>query len=223
MKRSLLLIGVVAGFALGWLVAGPPAPHRAEASPTMTADSAAPPSLESGAPSEGTCADCHGGGINNRGSGQIAIAPPATYTPGQTYTIAVGIEQTGATRWGFEATALKADESMAGTFADIGSPGTYTGVITQASPFLRRWVGHSRATLDGTFAGMPSPQGWAFNWTAPPQGSGTVTFYVAGVAANNNGSEDAGDSTYTYTVTSGEDTGTPVRQTTWGAIKNRYR
>jgi len=155
------------------------------------------------------------------------IVPPLIYVPGQTYTVTVGIENSGGvlpnTRWGFEATALKADESMAGTFANIGSPGTYTGIVSQESPFARSWEGHSTATLDGTFAGVASPVGWAFNWTAPPQGSGTVSWYVAGVAANNSGTADNGDFTYTNTWTTTEGSGTPVSTATWGIIKNRYR
>ena len=39
------------------------------------------------------------------------------------------------------------------------------------------------------------------NWTAPATGVGDVTFYVAAVGANGNGSNGTGDVTYTKTLT----------------------
>ncbi len=47
----------------------------------------------------------------------------------------------------------------------------------------------------GTFAGQANNATWSFDWTAPGAGVGQVTFYVAGNAANNNGS-DLGDRIY---------------------------
>jgi hypothetical protein len=38
---------------------------------------------------------------------------------------------------------------------------------------------------------------FTFDWTAPSAGTGNVTFYFAGLAGNNNGTDDTGDYTYT--------------------------
>ena len=39
----------------------------------------------------------------------------------------------------------------------------------------------------------PSPFLWKLRWTAPPAGTGTVKFYLAGNVVNGNGSPDSGD------------------------------
>lgn len=221
MKRWLLLIGITAGFTAGWLIAGPPAPHPAQASPARIANANPPPVGKTGAPSEGTCADCHGSGNgtgNNTGGGLMVILPAlGTYSPGQTYPIAVALDGPGATRYGFELTALDASNNMAGTFTNVtDSTGTQSG---NGRIYVNQVTTHG----DGTYAGQSGGGGWVFTWTAPAPGAGTVTFYAAGVAANNDNSADSGDQTYTATMTSAEGSGTPVQRTTWGAIKNRYR
>jgi hypothetical protein len=218
MRRLLLLMGIAVGFTAGWLVAGPPAPRDAQASPAMRANSNPPGKALTGAPSEGTCAGCHGTG-DNTGSGLMTIIAPSSYSPGQTYAIVVGVGNPGATRWGFEMTALTASNAMAGTFANVtDSTGTQTDSGTG-----RIYENQVITSVDGTMAGTQDAGGWAFLWTAPGQGTGTVTFYGAGVAANNDNSADSGDFTYTTTAASTETSGTPVQRTTWGAIKNRYR
>jgi hypothetical protein len=145
------------------------------------------------------------------------VLAPGTYTPGQTYAIGVGVDGPGAARYGFELTALDASNLMAGTFTNLTDS---TGSQSGGGRFYENQV---TTPKDGTFAGSPDGGAWVFAWTAPPQGTGTVTFYAAGVAANNDNGADSGDQTYTATAISAESGGTPVQRTTWGAIKNRYR
>lgn len=216
MARRILPAILALGFISLLLTLDPPKPRPAGASSNM------PPLKKTGAPltGQGTCADCHGTGADNSGDGSLAITTPTTYVPGQVYTITVTEQDPGQSRWGFELTVLKnSDNSMAGT---IASSTTLTG--TGATGGVT-YVGQIRGTGgDGTFAGTANgPVSWTFNWTAPATGSGAVTFYAGGVAANNSGSPDNGD--YTYVVSKGvnEEIPTAVLPTTWGMIKAIYR
>lgn len=62
---------------------------------------------------------------------------------------------------------------------------------------------------------------WQVDWTAPPTGVGSISFYFIGNAADGDGF-DSNDWIYTgsYAI---QDTTTPVLPTTWGEIKHRYR
>ena len=212
MKRFLLVTGLIAGGALGWLAFDPPAPHPASAS------SVQPPASRTNAPGEGNCTQCHGGNLLNTAGGSVTIGDvPASYVPGQTYALSVAVQRPGQSRWGFELTALKGDGTAAGTFANLN---TLTATQTNLSRF---YINHSRQTPgdDGTEQGSPSGL-WQFNWTAPAAGAGTVTFYATGNAANGNGA-DTGDFIYSTTTTSTEGSATDVSATTWGKIKMLYQ
>jgi hypothetical protein len=147
-----------------------------------------PPSRTTGAPGEQNCTSCHN---QTAGSGQFSILAPPAYVPGQTYQIQVRHVTTDSTRrrWGFELTSLASNLS-AGTFANTGAN---TKIITGTVG------GNTRSFIEqttfGTFAGQPGGATWSFNWTAPATNVGPVTFYAAGIQANNDGSED-GDQTY---------------------------
>ena len=65
--------------------------------------------------------------------------------------------------------------------------------VSFSSSFGREYIKH---TLPGTAAGQPEGHAWSFEWTAPPDDVGPVTFYAAGNAANNNGN-NSGDYIYT--------------------------
>jgi uncharacterized protein (TIGR03437 family) len=158
----------------------------------------------SGAPGDSTCAACHGDGTVNTAGGKVVITFPGNgYTPGSTYAITVAITDSTAQRWGFEIAARTADNSQAGTFAPSDS---FTKTLN-AGGF--NWETHTSA---GTRAGTSGPTTFQMNWTAPANNVGTVTFYVAANAANNNGFPDAGDHIYTSSVqvTAQSATSTPV-------------
>ena len=85
------------------------------------------------------------------------------------------------------------------------------------------YVSQTTATQDGSFAGTSNgPVTWTFQWTAPALGTGPVTFYAAGVAADNSQDADQGDFTYTTSVASSEGASIGVEETTWGQIKSMY-
>jgi len=155
--------------------------------------SAGPNNALTGAPGEGTCADCHGN--LNTGSGAFALSTVAAgYAPGETLTVAIALAQTGQRRWGFELTALDGANQRAGTL--LLANATTTQLSTAATG--RQYAKHTSAgTFNGTLDASP---GWAVRWIAPAQGVGPVTFYAAGNAANGNGAS-TGDFIYTTTLT----------------------
>ena len=209
---ALLAFGVISLI----LALDPPQPRPAGARSNM------PALRKTGAPltGEGSCADCHGTKVNNTGNGSLTITTPTTYTPGQVYTITVTEQDPGQARWGFELTALKdSDHSMGGA---IASTTTLTGTGTSGGiTYIAQTTGTGG---DGTFNGTANgPVSWSFQWTAPASGSGAVTFYAAGAAANTSGTPDNGDFTYVVTKAVTEEVPTAVLPTTWGMIKTRYR
>ncbi|HQY66012.1 MAG TPA: hypothetical protein PLD38_01920 [Pyrinomonadaceae bacterium] len=152
---------------------------------TTNASISGPPASRTSAPGEQNCTSCHNPGT---GAGQFSITAPASYTPGQTYTIQVRHINADTTRkrWGFELTSL-ANNAMAGTFANIAAT---TKIIAGSG---RSYI---EQTTAGTFQNQLGGATWTFNWTAPTTNVGAVTFYAAGIQANNDGSE-SGDQTYT--------------------------
>jgi hypothetical protein len=155
---------------------------------TTRASISGPPAARTGAPGELTCTDCH---TQAAGVGQLQIVAPASYTPGATYQIQVKHVTTDTTRkrWGFEMTAL-ANNVNAGTFGNVNAT---TKIITGSG---RNYIEH---TSTGTFQNQTLGATWTVNWTAPATNVGNVTFYAAGIQANNNGTE-SGDQTYSKSV-----------------------
>ncbi len=135
--------------------------------------------------SAGTCANtgCHSGGSFNPALNIQLLDgadPVVKYEPGKTYTLRVATTAGSGSpaRYGFQAVALNAANNQAG---DWGSPGAGKQVTTLSG---RKYIEHNAPSSSGTFE-MP--------WIAPATGAGAVTFYSAGIAANNNGTT-TGDS-----------------------------
>ena len=181
-------VGVFIGFLVfaGWEVFS-----DRHLMPVVSSHAAGPPPTFTGAPGEMLCSQCH---VRNQGSGQFQITAPATYVPGQTYQVQVTHTTTDPSRlrWGFEMTAV-ATLAPGGSFTDTTA---FTRV--QLHDGGRTYVEHN---LSGTFAGQPNSAEWTFNWTAPAQNLGPVTFYAAGDQADNDGTEQ-GDQIYTATAVS---------------------
>lgn len=144
---------------------------------THTGDknSGQPPVGRTGAPSESTCAACHSGGSY---SGEMSFSlgenNQPDYEPGQTYTITFNGEY-DAPRYGFSMTALDESEQPAGTFTLLNADNT----SLQTGGNARQYVGHKNANDNNS---------WSFQWTAPDQAAGNITFYyVINAADNNNG------------------------------------
>ncbi len=154
------------------------------------ANIAGPPAARSGAPGELSCVECHNA---TAGAGQFTITAPTNYTPGQTYSIQVRNTTSDTTRkrWGFQMTSLGTG-GTAGSFTNINA----TTQLKSSASTGRTYIEHTSA---GTYINQTGGAVWSFNWTAPATNIGTVTFYAAGMQANNDGSE-SGDQTYLKTA-----------------------
>lgn len=190
------LLAAFAGFLLSHNTGTPP----------VHAFSAGPPAGYTGAPQEEpeACAECHV--PPDAGTGRISITAPQTYVPGHTYPITVTHTNADPTRlrWGFELTVLdNASDEKAGELQ--GTDGT-TQVLNDAGPgSARQYIEH---TAVGTFIGQQNMASWTFNWTAPAEDVGPVTFYTAGNQANNDGNT-SGDYIYKTFVVSAPASSTP--------------
>ena len=135
-----------------------------------------PPDEKTGAPNEGTCADCHIGNALNVAGGLLVLKTPEIYEPGEVYSIIVDLSRTGQSVWGFEMTALDANGDRVGSFtADTAAN---TEVAETAD---RQYIKHTTA---GTARGTNNAHSWEFKWTAPDADIGPVHFYAAGNAGN---------------------------------------
>jgi len=150
-----------------------------------------------GAPDETTCITCHSG-VANSGSGSAWITAPSEYVAQETLSVFVSVANQGMSRWGFEVTALDGAGQRAGTL--IRSDVTHTQLATESSTGRQYVLQNSAGTYNGTLNASP---GWNFRWVPPAQGTGPVTFYLAGLAANASGNT-LGDSTYTASTTLSE-------------------
>jgi len=212
MKKTATIAAVVLAIALGGFSLEITRPT------SVVAKAAMPDPALTGAPSQGTCFTCHTGGLNDlSGIIQIYNVPPS-YTPGQDYILLAAVAGLTGSRWGFELTALKSGNTMAGSFSDSSN-----AVGEQNSLGITYVSQTTNEGFDGTYADSTGGAVWVFKWTAPPQGAGPVTFYGAGVACDNDNTANAGDFAYTTTVTSTEGAPTAVESTTWGKIKQIYR
>jgi len=155
---------------------------------------------KTGAYSEGNCTSCHNSYTVNSGSGSVAITSTPSlaggYTPGTKYTVTVTVSQTGLSLFGFDFEALTNSTTNGGTISLIS---TSTDVQTMTSS------SRLDATHTGTGNNTSNSHAFSFYWTAPAAGSGTVTFYTSGLAANNNGSA-SGDYCYTTSLALSQNT-----------------
>lgn len=187
---------------------------------------------DAGHPGEPDCTECHitvdgeGMPIDNLdvAGGHVSVLDlPAYYAPGRTYTLRVELACDSSAvailpRWGFQLTALDATGATAGTFG-VRDADTVQVVHSGAGPWADRWyVEHGPY---GNRDGDPGPVQWSFDWTAPAAPVGTITFRLAGNAAN--GSEEpSGDWIFTSSATV-LDTTTAVRRVSWGEVKRGRR
>ncbi|MBZ0265373.1 choice-of-anchor D domain-containing protein [bacterium] len=147
--------------------------------------SSGPPNDRAGNPPQNAnCTACHSSFPVNSGNGSLNITELFEYVPGETYDLEISLSDPDQSRWGFELTVQNMQNAYAGGLTVTNAQQTQLN-----GSFLKH-------TSNGTFQNQNSGT-WAFQWTAPAEGTGDVTFYVAGNAANNNGST-SGD--YIYTV-----------------------
>jgi hypothetical protein len=141
----------------------------------------------------GTTASCGGSGCHAASSakttGTFALRVKSTgalvtnnkYFGGVAYTVTLGGTNTSLlTKFGFQIAATKADNTNAG---NLVATATNTAVRTVTSIKIGE---HTAALPAGTLPGVYTV---TFDWTAPPVGSGPVTFY--GIINAVNGTGDA--------------------------------
>ncbi len=166
------------------------------------------------------CTLCHFSFPVNSGDGGLQILGlPAEYVPGQTYALTVQLEDPGQARWGFELTVLDDADFL----QEGGSLLVTDAVNTQISENSGgSEVDFLKQTSEGTYQGQADgPVTWDFEWVAPDAAVESVTFYVAGNAADGDLSFS---NDYIYTGTYGVRPGdpTPTLDSTWGAIKQLF-
>jgi hypothetical protein len=140
----------------------------------------------------GNCTSCHDHHLVNEGPGSVRLnGLPASYQPGQAYTLTATTAQAGRVRFGFQLTVIDGTGNRAGTLASLDSS---TQVIPQTGAGGRQYIEH---TEQGTFANGVGSRTWQIRWTAPATDIGTVRFYLAGNATDNSGFQDDNDFIYT--------------------------
>lgn len=171
-----------------------------------------PPPRRTGAPGEDTClTGCHTGTALNGGGGRLEILfpdSPSGYTPGAKMRVQVRITDSAARVYGFQLSARLANGSRAGTFSNVDAStqvlcedGSNRPASGACAPGFREYIEHTRPSSSNTFT---------VEWTAPGAGSGAVTFYAAGNAANGNGTQ-SGDRIYTANAQLSEAAVAPTR------------
>jgi hypothetical protein len=146
----------------------------------------------------GNCTVCHDHpGQINVGSGNVRVdGVPTVYESGRDYTLSVRVQHGGRIRFGFQLTAIDGSGNRAGTLTSLG--GDTQVILGSGALGDRQYAEH---TQPGT-SGSSGSHIWEIRWTAPSTDVGTVTFYVAGNAADNSGTNQGDDFIYTSTVTS---------------------
>lgn len=185
MYKTKLLLSLIVTITLSAIVAMTPEKSSSGA-----------PASHTGAPGEKNCttSGCHDDHDINSGTAQlkIEVGSISQYEPGKTYPVKVSISDADVVRFGFQIVALTNNNSVAGKFSLTD---TYrTQFIKNLDQFTdRQYVTYS---YDGTDAVSTGLGEWTMNWTAPSTNVGPVTFYAAGVSANDDES-DKGDFVYT--------------------------
>lgn len=156
-----------------------------------------------GAPGESgqVCATCHNGGNFNTNI-EISLANAngdvvTEYLPGQEYDLTVTVSGNNAVGYGFQLVPLsESNNNMAGDWSDLGDD------VRLQDDLGRSYIVQSDRKADGIFTAK---------WTAPSEGTGSVKFYSAGIAANGNNGTTGDDATQT-SISFGEGTSTSTEE-----------
>jgi hypothetical protein len=151
-----------------------------------------------GSPGEGTCWNgCHNSFALNSGAGSIELRTGTTnneYVPGQTYSMTFKVAYPGRSLFGMGLEALNSANTNAGSLVITDAARTRILTSNLAGSVGRKSVTH---TLNGGTSA--DSMLFNFNWVAPAAGTGNVTFYFCGNAANGNATS-AGDYIYQGTT-----------------------
>jgi len=157
------------------------------------------PGAKTGSPTDGsTCTQCHGGTAITASNWISSSIPEEGYVPGETYTITLKGTHPGVVRFGFELTAED-------------NTGAKSGIFTITNTTQTKLVNNNKSVTHK--AGGLAPDGnsktWEFDWTAPAEGSGEITFYAALNAANGN-NQTSGDNIYKTSLAVSENTSSGI-------------
>ena len=149
------------------------------------------------------CTLCHGGNAPNAGTGSVKVLlqSGAVYIPGVKQRVTVQVADPNQRRWGFELTARLNSDPEKGQAGDFNPVDQTTQVICEdnAPKPCASGVSFITHTTVGTRNGTRNGALFQFDWTPPAANVGPVTFYVAGNAANGDGTNN-GDFIYTSNV-----------------------
>lgn len=125
--------------------------------------------------------------------------PPTGYVPKTTYMITAKATAAGVSRFGFQVTPQNSSGTFLGTLSVIKD--NLDTKLTASSP---NYISNTSLGSSGT-----DEKTWTFNWTAPAQGSGPVTFYGAFNITNSDGGT-TGDKIMLSTLTVEENQNTSI-------------
>jgi hypothetical protein len=166
------------------------------------------PEAHSGSPADGkTCRNCHTGPLETAIDGLIiSDIPSEGYLPGETYNLTASIGRNGHSKFGFQISPQNNQGTLLGSLISTSNETKLVGTgkyLTQTS--------------SGTNGN--NEKSWTFQWTAPTEGTGSVTFYAAFNVTNNNNSK-SGDTIFTSTLVIPEGSVSSIEETT--ALRNEF-
>lgn len=148
-----------------------------------------------GAPSEGqTCRNCHGSRFGTTVSISIRDTSGSTvtqYNAGDTLEVKVDINTSSGSpsRYGFQIVSLDSNNNGINSWTSPSSNAKIVAITRTG----RTYAEHNGPSTTSSFTSK---------WVAPASGTGTITFYAGGVAANNNrGTSGDGGNTTSLTLT----------------------
>lgn len=175
---------------------------------TLLAFHTGPPIKRTGNVDGGTtCTACHRtfAPANSDPTGSVKIENLQPYVPGVTQNLKVTVQHPLALRWGFQLTArfVTGDGTLkAGTFTPTNAEtkvvcdnGSTFGSAGPCASNQMEWIEHADAPITAVGVGHT----FEFQWTPPADENGDIQFYLAGNAANGDGSLN-GDRIYNTTA-----------------------
>lgn len=140
----------------------------------------------------GNCTACHDSFVSpNVGPGTLSLSgAPEVYTPGEQYNLTITVQQNHKHRFGFQLTAIDKNGNRAGTLVPVSSDSQLTPDTGIGG---RQYIEHTQI---GTLATGANSRTWTIRWTAPSTDIGTVFFWFAGNAADD---DDSNQGDYIYT------------------------
>jgi len=130
------------------------------------------------------------------------VGAGGSYMPTTDYIINISVVSDGHLRGGFQMMAVDSMGNSVGTFTASGLPNG-TQLATVGS---KTYIEHKNMSSIATISGVTT---WSMLWMSPTAGTGDVTFYAIGVAANNNGNS-SGDQVFSNNRTLTENLGSSI-------------